>query len=112
VELQVTFYDVWLDQPEHPAAFFPEGRATFFLVKEGIESGRFRGEHADHLVWQAQMTRAEIEELVREVFGPDGADEARHAGPLERLADRMRALRTAVAALPEEELVTVGANEY
>ena len=26
----MTFYDVWLDQPEQAAAFFPEGRAAFF----------------------------------------------------------------------------------
>ena len=38
--------------------------------------------------------------------------EARHAGPLEHMADRMRALRTAVAALPEEDLVTATADEY
>jgi hypothetical protein len=52
----MTFYDVWLDQPEHPAAFF--------VVVEGIQAGRWRGEQTDPLAWQAQMTRAEIEALI------------------------------------------------
>ena len=108
----MTFYDVWLDQPEQAAAFFPEGYAAFFTLKEGIDAGRWRGEQTSHLVWQAKMTRAEVEVLIEEVFGPEGAYEARHAGPLEHLADRMRALRTAVAALPEEELVAVVADEF
>ena len=71
----MTFCDVWLEQPGHPAAFFPEGHAAFFRVKEGIEAGRWRGEQTDPLVWQARMTRAEIEALIEDVFGPEGAYE-------------------------------------
>jgi hypothetical protein len=107
----MTYYDVWITQPEQPVAFFPEGRAAFFVVKEGIEGGRWRGEQTDHLTWRARMTRSEIEALIEEAFGTEGSYEAQYAVG-EHLAARMRALRAFVAALPEGEEFPVMADEF
>jgi hypothetical protein len=108
----MTFHDAWITRPEQPPAIFPEGDSAFSAIKDGIQSGRLRGEQAGHLVWRAQMTRGEIEALLEEVFGPKGAYEAQNAGPLEHMAEKMRELRAYVAALPEREEIIVTADEF
>jgi hypothetical protein len=108
----MTFYDVWIARPEQPTVSFPEGRAAFFAIREGTKFRRWPGEQADHLRWEAQMMRPEIEALLAEVYGPEGEYEAKHAGPLEHLANKMRALRAFVAGLPEGNAVTVVADAF
>jgi hypothetical protein len=75
-------------------------------------SGRLRGQQTDHLVWTATVTRAEIEALLDELYGPVGDFEARHAGAMEHLADGMRDLREFVAGLHPDGEYMLMADEF
>jgi hypothetical protein len=92
--------------------WFPDGYEAFFAVRDGILSGRFRGEQTDHLVWTAIVTCAEIEVLLDELYGPIGDFEARHAGSMEHLADSMRDLREFVAGLQPDGEYMLMADEF
>jgi hypothetical protein len=96
----VTIYDAWLTAPgvpeNEPTRWFPDGRAAFFYLQDGIQSGRLAGEQVDHLVWRATMSRTDIEAALVELLRPVGDFEARHSGVMEHIADRMRRLRAFV----------------
>jgi len=122
--LTMTYFDCWIAEPESVPSLlgddrqlrsgrqgntrnpmFPDGRRAFFVVRDGIASGKYRGIQVDALTWATLMTRAEILSLLAELFGPPGDFEARHAGPLHHLAKRMTALRAFVTGLPEGQAV-------
>ena len=126
----MTFYDVWigpavdpwglagrppaapLDQPRRPSPVFPDGRTAFFELWRRIDSGALRGWRLDWGSWAALATRADVEALFAAICGPPGAYEARHAGELEHLAERLRALRAFVAELPGSGPFTLVGAEY
>jgi hypothetical protein len=97
---------------EVTTAWFPEGRDAFFAILDAIRSGRFRGEQVDHLVWRANVDRAQIQVLMTEVYGPPGTYEARHDDGLKHLADKMRKLRAFIAALPSDQDIVLMADEF
>jgi hypothetical protein len=70
----LTCYDAWLTaqeaSEETTVVWFPDGERVFFRLRDGIRSGRFRGEQVDHLVWRATVSRIEIETLLNELYGP------------------------------------------
>jgi hypothetical protein len=57
------------------------------------------------------MTRTEIKQFMVKIYGPLGAYEARHAGVMEHLADKMRALRSFVSCLPADGKFAVVCEE-
>jgi hypothetical protein len=111
-----TYFDAWIKAPdasgETAIAWLPDGKAAFFAVRDGIRSGRLRGEQVDHLTWRATVNRAEIKELMAEVYGPAGIYEVQHDGGLAHLADRLRSVRAFIAALPPDGEFTVTADEF
>ena len=112
----LTHFDAWIKAPdasgEATTAWLPDGKAAFMAVRDGIRSGRLRGEQVDHLSWRATVNRAEIEELMGEVYGSTGIYEAQHDGGLTRLADRMRSVRAFIDALPPDGEFTLTADEF
>jgi len=108
----MTAYDASITAPGGGSAHFPEGRLAFFAIKEGIKAGGLRGEQTDHLTWRAQMTRGEIEALLKALFGPEGAYETKHAGVLGHMAARMGELRAFVAGLPDGHAFSVTVDEF
>ena len=85
---------------------------AFFAICKGVESGRFRGVQVDWGSWAAHMTRTEIKQFMVKIYGPPGAYEARHAGVMEHLADKMRALRSFVSSLPADGKFAVVCEEF
>jgi hypothetical protein len=109
----MTIFDCWLAGPDDErTCFLPEGRDAFFNLKEGIQAGRYRGEQVDPLTWQAEMTKTEISAFIQEVYGPAGQYERQNAGPMEHMADKMRAARAFVAALPDDRPAKITADEF
>jgi hypothetical protein len=47
-----------------------------------------------------------------EIYGPAGAYEARHDDGLQHLADKMRKLRTFIAAFPADQDIVLMADEF
>ncbi len=74
-----------------------------------MQSGRLEGIQVDGGSWAARMTRAEIERFIDEIYGPPGEYEVRES---EHLADKMRALRRCVAALPPDRQFAVVCEEF
>jgi hypothetical protein len=112
----LTYFDAWIKAPDASGkaaiAWLPDGKAAFFAVRDGIQSGRLRGEQVDHLSWRATVNRAEIEELMGEVYGSTGVYEAQQDGGLTHLADRMRSVRAFIAALPADQDIVLMADEF
>ena len=130
----MTFYDTWITEPatfpellgllgseEKPtripspgrrSPMFPEGYTAFFVIRDGIRSGRFQGTQINHLTWGALMTKADIVTFLTELFGAPGRCEARHNGVLQHQADRVRDIWAFVTELPEGELFAVVADEF
>jgi len=115
-DLDLTYYDAWLKAPhasgDEATAWFPPARDAFFHIRDAILCGRLRGEQTDHLVWRAAVTKGEVEELMREIYGPPGTYEAYHDAGLVHLADKMRAFRAFVAALPSDRDIILMADEF
>jgi hypothetical protein len=112
----LTYFDAWIRAPdasgEAATAWLPDGKAAFFAIRDGIRSGRFRGEQVDPLAWHATVTRAQLEELLGQVYGAPGIYEARHDARLQHLADKMRKLRAFIAALPADQEIVLMADEF
>ena len=130
----MTFYDCWITEPatfpellgllgseEKPtripspgrrSPMFPEGYTAFFVIRDGITSGRFQGTQINQLTWGALMTKADIVTFLTELFGAPGQYEARHNGVLQHQADRVRDIWAFVTELPEDEQFAVVADEF
>lgn len=116
----MTYYDAWVKAPDasgesDPVWFPPSVAGTgepFFVIRDAIRAGRLQGEQVSHLAWHATVTRAELEAILTGIYGPPGVYEARNAGPLEHLADKMRALRAFIAAAPPGQVFELAADEF
>lgn len=124
----MTQYDFWFELPDRAGLngdmlpltercqerglIFHQAREAFFVLRGKIKSGAVQGHQTDWGSYAVLMNRADIEALLAEIYGPLDSYEARYAGTMEHLADRMRELRAFVAALPPEALATVRVSEF
>jgi hypothetical protein len=84
----MTFYDVYVaeledgklptDLPMRESPFFegePMYEDPFPVLRKHIESGKFRGGQLDQCAWAAQVSKAELNAFLVEVYGEDVPEE-------------------------------------
>jgi hypothetical protein len=94
----MTFYDVYVaelengklptDLPMRESPFFegmPLDKNPFWVLLDHIQSGKFRGDSVDQCTWIAQVSKAELNAFLVEVYGEDiPEDVAEHVRYLPR----------------------------
>ena len=88
---------------------FPEGRTAFWELIKRIESGELDGKQTDWGGWVARVTKAQIEEFIRDIH--DAHPWYQSDSPMPHMKERLDALRGFVATLKDDEKYALIASE-